>query len=56
MVYGMGWAAIYFCLTALYWNAWRQRRALELSPLEITITLTDFWTNSATAGSACCAP
>lgn len=40
-VYSLGFAAIYFCLTALYWNAWRQRRVLHLSPLEITLTLAD---------------
>jgi len=41
-VYSLGFAAIYFCLTALYWNAWRQRRQLKLNPLEVTITLADF--------------
>jgi hypothetical protein len=43
MVYGFGFAAIYFCLAALYWNAWRLRGALELTPLETSITLTDLW-------------
>ena len=40
-VYGIGFAAIYFCLSALYFNAWRQRVALALNPMEIAITLTD---------------
>jgi uncharacterized membrane protein len=42
-VYSLGFAAIYFCLTALYWNAWRQRRHLQLSPLEVAITVEDIW-------------
>jgi uncharacterized membrane protein len=49
-VYSLGFAAIYFCLTALYWNAWRQRRQLKLNPLEVTITLADF---SEKLGDAC---
>ncbi len=43
IVYGLGFAAIYFCLAALYWNAWRMRKAMHLSPLEITLTLSDLW-------------
>jgi hypothetical protein len=43
MVYGAGFAAIYFCIAGLYWNAWRQRRHLRLSPLEETLTLTYIW-------------
>jgi uncharacterized membrane protein len=42
-VYGAGFAAIYFCLAALYWNAWRQRVHLRLSPVETTLTLSYFW-------------
>ena len=42
-VYGLGFAATYFCLAALYWNAWRQRVQLELNALETTLTLTYFW-------------
>ena len=42
-VYSLGFAAIYFCLTALYWNAWRQRVHLQLSPLEEAITIEDLW-------------
>jgi uncharacterized membrane protein len=41
-VYGLGFSAIYFCLAALYLNAWRQRRQLGLSAIEVTITLADF--------------
>jgi len=40
IVYGAGFAAIYLFLSALYWNAWRQRSLLCLSPLENTLTLT----------------
>jgi hypothetical protein len=40
IVYGAGFAAIYIFLSALYWNAWRQRHLLCLSPLENTLTLT----------------
>ena len=43
IVYGAGFAAIYFCLAALYWNAWRQRSELDLSPFERTLTLTYLW-------------
>jgi hypothetical protein len=49
-VYGLGFSAIYFCLTALYFNAWRQRRQLQLNPLEISITLADL---SDKFGDAC---
>ena len=43
IIYGLGFAAIYFCLSALYWNAWRQRAALELNSLEVSITLSHLW-------------
>jgi uncharacterized membrane protein len=39
IVYGLGFAAIYFCLTALYFNAWRLRAGLRLNPLEVALTL-----------------
>ena len=42
-VYGLGFAATYFCLAALYWNAWRQRLSLQLNALETTLTLTYLW-------------
>ena len=42
-VYSLGFAAIYFCFTALYWNAWRQRRQLQLSSLEVAITIGEIW-------------
>lgn len=38
VLYGAGFAAIYLLLAALYWNAWRQRRALELNALEQALT------------------
>ncbi|HEY5330327.1 MAG TPA: TMEM175 family protein [Acidobacteriaceae bacterium] len=37
MVYAVGFAAIYFWLAALYWNALRQT-ALRLNPVERTLT------------------
>jgi hypothetical protein len=43
VVYGLGFAAIYYVIALLYWNAWRQRRQLDLSPLETTITLSLVW-------------
>jgi len=39
IVYGLGFAAIYYCLAALYFNAWRLRESLRLNPLEVTLTL-----------------
>ena len=56
VVYGAGFAAIYLCLTALYWNAWRQRAELGLNPLERTLTLTYLWADfgGVCAGLLCC--
>jgi uncharacterized membrane protein len=56
IVYGAGFAAIYFCLSALYWNAWRQRLHLRLSPLETTLTLSRLWDEFGVAcvGLICC--
>jgi hypothetical protein len=56
IVYGAGFAAIYLCLAALYVNAWRQRVRLQLSPVEITLTLVDLWDNVGIAciGLICC--
>jgi hypothetical protein len=39
IVYGLGFASIYFCFVALYFNAWRQRAVLRLNPLEVTLTI-----------------
>ncbi len=38
ILYSGGFAAIYLLLAALYWNAWRQRKQLELNPLERALT------------------
>jgi uncharacterized membrane protein len=56
VVYGAGFAAIYLCLAALYWNAWRQRLHLRLSPLEITLTRIYIWDEVGMAGIGllCC--
>lgn len=42
-VYGIGFTAIYLLFAAMYWNAWRQREHLHLSPLETTLTLNYMW-------------
>ena len=34
VIYGLGFAAIYLALTALYWHAYQRRGELELTPLE----------------------
>jgi uncharacterized membrane protein len=39
VLYGIGFAAVYFLLAALYWNAWRQRDALGLNGLERLLTV-----------------
>ncbi len=56
MVYGAGFAAIYFIYAALYWNAWRQREHLRLSPLEKTLTLSYMCDNFGVGciGLLCC--
>ncbi len=33
VLYGLGFAAVYLLLFALYWNGWRQREELELNAL-----------------------
>ena len=43
VVYALGFTAVYTCLVLLYWNAWRQRAELDLSPLEITLTKIYIW-------------
>ena len=45
MVYGAGYAGIYFLFAALNWNAWHQRIHLRLSPLELLLTKTYIWKN-----------
>jgi len=56
LIYGAGFAAVQFLLAALYGNAWRKRQALHLSPLETTLTLSDFWNYIGTGsiGLICC--
>ena len=44
IVYGAGFAAIYLLFAALYLNAWRQRRALDLNAVEETLTKMSAWT------------
>jgi len=34
ILFCLGFAGVYFLLGALYWNAWRQREALALTPVE----------------------
>jgi uncharacterized membrane protein len=38
LLYGVGFTAIYLLFTALHWNAWRQRRHLQLNPTELFLT------------------
>ena len=56
IVYGAGFAAIYYCLAALYANAWRQRVQLHLNPLETTLTSSEFWNylGLGSVGVVCC--
>ena len=39
VLYGLGFAAVYFLLAALYWNAWRHRESLALNGLERLLTV-----------------
>jgi len=39
ILYGLGFAAVYFLLAALYWNAWRHRESLALNGLERLLTV-----------------
>jgi uncharacterized membrane protein len=38
VLYGVGFIAVYLLFTFLHWNAWRQRAALELNPVEMFLT------------------
>ena len=38
ILFGVGFATIYFLIGALYWNGYRQRKSLELSRLESLLT------------------
>jgi uncharacterized membrane protein len=55
-IYGAGFSAIYLCLTAMYWNAWRQRDALHLNRLERSLTLGYLTADAGAvlAGILCC--
>jgi uncharacterized membrane protein len=37
-LYGAGFMAVYLLFAALYWNAWRQRNDLQLTPVEVLLT------------------
>ena len=39
VLYALGFAAVYFLLAALYWNAWRHRESLALNGLERLLTV-----------------
>ena len=43
LVYSLGYAAVYFAITALYMNAWRLRDDLHLNQLERTLTKSYIW-------------
>ena len=55
VIYGAGFCAIYICIVLLYANAWRQRAALGLNPLERTLTLSYMtgYLGSVLAGALC---
>jgi uncharacterized membrane protein len=38
VLYGVGFSLVYILFVALYWNAWRQRQTLDLSPAEVFLT------------------
>jgi len=38
ILYGIGFIAVYGLFTTLHWNAWRQRIALQLNPVELFLT------------------
>lgn len=38
VIYGLGFAAVYLALAALYWHAYHRRDELELTPLESFVT------------------
>jgi hypothetical protein len=40
LIFGSGFAALYFAFGALYWHAWRMREVLHLSAFEIAHTRT----------------
>ncbi len=40
LLYGVGFATIYFLVAALYWNGFRQRKHLELTSFEVALTRT----------------
>ncbi len=50
VVYGLGFTTIYLLFTALYWNGWRQRDELELTPLERELTKIYMLDHLASAG------
>ena len=39
VLYALGFAAVFFLIAALYWNAWRHRQLLELNGLERLLTV-----------------
>jgi uncharacterized membrane protein len=39
VLYGLGFATVYFLIAALHWNAWRHRESLALNGLERLLTV-----------------
>lgn len=50
VLYGLGFAAIYLLLAAMYWNALKQAGELELTPIERMLTRTVAYENAGMAG------
>ena len=46
ILYGVGFAQVYLLFAALYWNAWRQRVQLALTPLEVALTVNSIVENA----------
>ena len=49
-LYGLGFVAVYLLFTALHWNAWRQRKELQLTPVELFLTRSAMVEYSSMAG------
>jgi len=56
ILYGAGFALIELLYAALYGRAWQQSRHLRLNPLEVAITVSNFWNyiGNAGVGLICC--
>lgn len=51
IIYGLGYATVYLVFVLLYWNALRQRRALELNRIEVFDTYTSMMESGMQGGT-----